>query len=143
MWLIQWIRNRFYEHQFYKITALGDQLSMMDSTPYVCILHIHRQIGGLKYHFITGSYEIIIPYKVIGMSVCIEGTSYILPPNEFVIKDNVLFSSSLTLWLCKHYLYIDPTTESTLTLIDTGVNIYPCTRLVVQNDLQNDIKSIP
>ena len=143
MRLVQWMRNRFYKHQFYKITALGDQLSMMDSTPHVCILHIHRQNDGLKYHFITGSYELTIPYKIIGLSVYLGGTSYILPPNEFVIQDNDLFSPSLTLWLCKHYLYIEPTTESTLTLIDTEVNIHQCARLVVQNNLQNDIKSIP
>jgi hypothetical protein len=142
MRLLQWIRNRFYEHQFYKITALGDQLSMMDSTPHVCILHIHRQSDGWKYHFITGSYEITTPYKVIGMSVNIRDTSYILPPNEFVIQGNDLFSHTLTLWLCKHYLYIEPTTESTLTLIDTDVNIHQCARLVVENNLQNDIKSI-
>ena len=140
--MLQWIRNRFYEHQFYKITALGDQLSMMDSSPYVCILHIHRN-DGLKYHFITESYELTIPYKVIGMSVYIRDTSYILPPDEFVIQGNALFSPVLTLWLCKHYLYIEPTTESTLTLIDTDVNIHQCARLVVENNLQNDIKSIP
>lgn len=143
MWMLQWIRNRFCEHQFYKITALGDQVSMMDSTPHVCILHIHRQKDGLKYHFITGSYEIIIPYKIIGMSVYIGDTSYILPPDEFVIQGNNLFSPSINLWLCKHYLYIEPTTESTLTLIDADINIHHCASLVVQNNLQNDIKSIP
>ena len=143
MRLVQWMRTRFYKHQFYKITALGDQLSMMDSTPHVCILHIHRQNDGLKYHFITGSYELTIPYKIIGLSVYLGGTSYILPPNEFVIQDNDLFSPSLTLWLCKHYLYIEPSRDSTLTLIDSNVDVHTCSKLLVQNNLQNDIKYNP
>jgi hypothetical protein len=141
MW--QWIRNRLYKDQFYKITSEGDQVSMMDSTPHVSILHIHRASDGLKYHFITHSYELVVPYEVIGMSVYIHDTSYILPAKEFVIQENDLFSPSLTLWLCKHYLYIEPTTECTLTLIDANINVHHCSRLVVQNNLQNDIKCIP
>jgi len=141
MW--QWLRNWYYEDQYYKITAQGDQVSMMDPTPYVCILHIHRQSDGLRYHFITNSYELVVPYTIIGMSVYIRGTSYILPPKEFVLQDNNLFSPTLTLWLCKHYLYIKPTTDCTLTLIDSDINIHHCSRLLVQNNLQNDIKCTP
>ena len=57
---MQWIRNWFYEHQFYKITAQGDQVSMMESTPYAYILHIQNR-NGLKYHFIKDSYTIDVP----------------------------------------------------------------------------------
>ena len=136
---MQWIRNRLYENQFYKITAQGDQVSMMETIPYSYILHIQNR-NGLKYHFITDSYTIEIPYEVIGLSVYIQGTAYILPPKEFILKGNDLFTESLTLWLCKHYLYIEPCRESMLTLIDSNIDVHTCSKLLVQNNLQNDIK---
>jgi hypothetical protein len=142
MRLIQWIRNWFYEDQFYKITAQGDQVSMMDSTPYAYILHIHNK-DGLRYHFIKDSYNLVTPYTVIGMSVFINDTSYILPPKEFIVQDNELFTEPLALWLCKHYLYITPSPECTITLIDTNIDIHTCSKLIVQNNLQNDIKYYP
>jgi hypothetical protein len=136
---MQWIRNRLYENQFYKITAQGDQVSMMESVPYSYILHIQNR-NGLKYHFIKDSYTIEIPYEVIGLSVYIQDTAYILPPKEFIVKGNHLFTESLTLWLCKHYLYIEPCTESMLTFIDSNIDVHTCSKLLVQNNLQNDIK---
>jgi hypothetical protein len=143
MRLIQWIRNWFYEHQFYKITAQGDQVSMMDSTPYAYILHIQRIGCGLKYHFIKDSYQLITPYEIVGMSIFINDKSYILPSNEFIVQGNELFTEPLTLWLCKHYLYIEPSSESTLTIIDENIDIHSCSNLIVQNNLQNDIKYNP
>jgi hypothetical protein len=139
---MQWIRNWFYEHQFYKITAQGDQVSMMESVPYSYILHIQNK-NGLKYHFIQDSYTIEIPYEIIGLSVYIRDTAYILPPKEFILKGNELFTETLTLWLCKHYLYIPPSSESTLTLIDSNIDVHTCSKLIVQNNLQNDIKYNP
>ena len=139
---MQWIRNWFYEHQFYKITAKGDQVSMMESTPYAYILHIQNR-NGLKYHFIKDSYTFDVPYEIIGLSVYLHDTAYVLPPKEFIVKGNELFTEALTLWLCKHYLYISPTTESTLTLIDSNIDIHTCSKLFVDNNLQNDIKYNP
>jgi hypothetical protein len=139
---MQWIRNWLYEHQFYKITAQGDQVSMMESTPYAYILHIQNR-NGLKYHFIKDSYTIEVPYEIIGASVYIHDTAHVLPPKEFIVRGNELFTETLTLWLCKHYLYIVPTTESTLTLIDSNIDIHTCSKLFVDNNLQNDIKYNP
>jgi hypothetical protein len=139
---VQWIRNLLYEHQFFKITAQGDQVSMMENVPYAYILHIQNK-NGLKYHFIKDSYTIEIPYEVVGLSVYIQDTAYILPHKSFIIKDNELFTETLTLWLCKHYLHITPTTKSTITLIDSNIDVHTCSKLFVQNNLQNDIKYSP
>ena len=139
MMLIQWFKNKVQEHQFYKITKDGDQVSMMETIPYAYILHIQNK-DGLKYHFITDSYEVVVPYKAIGMSVYIQDTSYILPPQEFILEGNNLFNETLTLWLCKHYLYITPCETSKLTVIDENIEIHTCDILHVHNQLQNDIK---
>ena len=137
---IQCIRNYFYIDQFYKVTSDGDQVHVSTGVPYEYILHIHRTKDGLHYHFTKDSYMFNVPYQIIGMSVYIHNTTYILPPNEFIVQGNELFTESMTLWLCKHYLYIEPTTICTLTLIDKDVNIHQSIRLNVQNNLQNDIK---
>ncbi len=137
---MQWFKNKIQEHQFYKITKDGDQVSMMESTPYAYILHIQNDVDGMKYHFVTDSYDLVVPYKAIGMSVYIKDTSYIIHPHEFIIQGNNLFNETLTLWLCKHYLYITPCETSKLTIIDTNIEIHTCDLLHVHNQLQNDIK---
>ncbi len=138
---IQWIKNNIYKDQYYKITKDGDQQSIYDFGPYEYILHIQND-GIIKYHFIKDSYAIVNPYKVLGMNINFEERSYIVPANSFFIKGNELFTEPLTLWLCKHYLYVIPRKKCTLTLIDEHVNLYKCNSIVVHNNLQNDIKCL-
>lgn len=138
---MQWLYNKLYTHQFYKITKDGDQLSMLDNAPFEYILHIHND-GKLRYHFMKDNYVLTIPYSVLGMSVTIQNKQYILPSEQFIIQDNELFSEPLTLWLCKHYLHIDPCDTSTITMLDENADIQTGTLLRVQNNLKNDIKYI-
>lgn len=138
---MQWIKNRVYRDQYYKITKEGDQKSMYDFGPYEYILHIHND-GILKYHFIKEEYDLVYPYKVLGMNINFEDESYIVPAESFFIKGNELFTEPLTLWLCKHYLNISPRKKCTLTLIDEHANMYKCNCIVVDNNLKNDIKCL-
>jgi len=138
---MQWLYNQVYRHQFYKITKEGDQLSMLDNSPAEYILHIQHE-DKLRYHFIQTNYELTVPYTVLGMSVTIRDQPYLLPADQFIVRDNELFTETLTLWLCKHYLRIKPCHESTVTLIDENADIQVGTLCVVQNNLKNDIKCI-
>jgi hypothetical protein len=138
---MQWIKNRIYRDQYYKIRHNGDQVSIYDFGPYDYILHIHNH-GILKYHFIKTDYVISQPYKVLGMKINFDDISYIVPAESFFIKGNELFTETLTLWLCKHYLYIHPRTKCSLTLIDENIEIYKCDFVAVDNNLKNDIKCI-
>jgi len=138
---MQWIKNRVYRDQYYKITKEGDQKSMYDFGPYEYILHIYND-GSLKYHFIKDDYAKIYPYKVLGMNINFDDDSYIVPAESFFIKGNELFTEPLTLWLCKHYLNIPPRKKCTLTLIDEHADMYKCNCIVVDNNLKNDIKCL-
>jgi hypothetical protein len=140
---MQWIKNRVYRDQYYKITKEGDQTSVYDFGPYEYILHIHNN-GTLTYHFIKDQYDYVMvkPYKVLGMNVHFEKGSYLLPPESFFIKGNELFKETLTLWLCKHYLRIPPRKKCTLTVIDENADMYKCNYVVVDNNLKNDIKCL-
>jgi hypothetical protein len=138
---MQWLYNKLCSHQFYKITRDGDQLSMMDNTPFEYILHIQND-GKLRYHFMKENYVLTHPYSVLGMSITIQNKQYILPSEQFIIQDNELFNETMTLWLCKHYLYITPCNKSTITILDENADIQICTLLRVQNNLKNDIKCI-
>jgi hypothetical protein len=136
---MQWLKNRIWTDQFYKITKEGDQLSIFDASPYEYILHI-QNTDAIKYHFIKDNYEIKVPYRIFGMSVSIHEIDYNIPPNAFVVEDNELFSETLTLWLCKHYLSITPTPESYITVIDENMDIYTGSFIHIKKHLQNDIK---
>lgn len=129
---MQWLKNKLFTHQYYKITKEGDQLSMFDPSPFEYILHIEN-IKSLRYHFIKEDYQ-LTPYLMHGLSVDIDAwsnRSYLLPAKEFAVEGNELFNETLTLWLCKHYLHIPPTSKSRTTIIDRNMNIYT---------LKNDIK---
>jgi len=118
---MQWLKNRLFAHQYYKITKEGDQLSIFDPSPFEYILHI-QNIDGLRYHFIKTNYE-VTPYVLHGLSVHIGEITYLLPAKEFAVQGNELFSETLTLWLCKHYLNI-PCEPSITTIIDKNMNIH-------------------
>ena len=119
---MQWLKNKLFTHQYYKITKEGDQLSIFDSSPFEYILHI-QNVDSLKYHFMKKEYK-LTPYMIHGLSVCIDKVEYVLPAKEFAVQGNELFSETLTLWLCKHYLHIPPNTESVTTIIDKMMNLY-------------------
>jgi hypothetical protein len=135
---MQWFKNRWYTHQFYKITEDGKQVSMMSNCEYKYILHIQNN-GSLKYHFITENYTLTCPYKLLGMSVCIHDKHYIIPPNDFIVDGNKLFNETFTLWLCRHYLYINLTHKCNVTILDENADIHVCSLLNVHNNLKNDI----
>jgi hypothetical protein len=133
---MQWLKNRLYKNQYYKITLDGKQVSMMDNCAYAYILHIQQN----KYHFIKNEYTLTYPYKVLGMSVRIRDKDYIIPPNDFLVGGNELFNETFTLWLCKHYLYIKPSTTCIVTILDENADLHVCSLLNVHNNLKNDIK---
>jgi hypothetical protein len=138
---MQWLKNRWYQDQYYKITIDGNQVSMMDTCAFKYILHIQHK-DTTKYHFIVNEYTLNSPYKVLGMSIRIGGKDYILPPNDFIVSGNELFNEIFTLWLCKHYLYISPHITCTVTILDENADMHTCSLLKVHNNLQNDIKCI-
>ena len=135
---MQWLKNQLYTHQFYKITKDGSQVSMMESDPYVYILHIQND-GKMKYHFIKNTYTLNCPYFILGMSIRIDTKDYILPANDFLVEGNELFSEIFMLWLCKHYLRINPCKTGLATILDENVDMHLCSSLIVHNNLKNDI----
>ena len=139
---MQWLNNYLYKDQYYKITKEGDQRPMLDCCSYEYILHIHHD-KILQYHFIKPyeSYEMITPYKVLGLSVYLNSKSYVISPDSFFIKGNELFHETFFLWLCKHYLFIRPCT-GTATIIDENIDIHASTFLKVNNAFENDINVI-
>jgi len=139
---MQWLYNKLYKHQFYKITKDGEQLSMLNNSEFEYILHIQND-GKLTYHFMKENYSLIKPYSVLGMSVTIQNNQYVIPSEQFIVQDNELFTDTLTLWLCKHYLHIPPCNKCTITILDENADIQIAELLTVQNNLKNDIKCIP
>jgi hypothetical protein len=121
---MQWIKNYLYKDQYYKITKEGDQRR-------------------LQYHFIKpyDSYEIVVPYKVLGLSVYLNSKTYVIPPHSFFIQGNELFHETFFLWLCKHYLFIQPC-QGTTTIIDENIDIHTSSFLKVNNAFENDINVI-
>jgi hypothetical protein len=136
---MQWIKNNYYVHQYYKITENGEQRSMYDSCTEAYILHIHND-GIMKYYFIPpgGSYEMKTPYTVNDLSVCIRNCMYPLPPESFVLRGNVLFDRPLLRWLCMYYLGITP--ADTCTIVAVKDSTYSGECLCVNTSLEKDIK---
>jgi hypothetical protein len=137
---MQWLKNKWYTHQYYKITEDGDQVSIYDSQKAYYILHIQNE-GQLIYHFIVPrtSYVIQQPYDLLGLSIELK-KSYILPPTQFMIKGNQLGSTVFMKWLCKHYLGISFREYWQIHCIDTDANLYSGNTLYVDNTLKKDIK---
>lgn len=137
---MQWIKNKYYVHQYYKITEEGEQRSMYDSCKEAYILHIHN-VGVMKYYFIPpgGNYEMVSPYTVSTLSVRIQNRTYSLPPESFIVKGNVLFDRPLLRWLCIHYLGIMPAETCTLVVMNEH-STYSGERLCVNTSLEKDIK---
>lgn len=137
--VMQYLKNWWYDDQYYKITSEGDQKSMEDDVSFDTILHIHKSAKGLQYHFINPgeSYKIVNPYDVIGLSFTVGNRSYILSPHSFLIQGNE-WNTVFMKWLCK-YLGIS-FAEGTIALLDRNVTLYCGTYLKVKNDLKNDIK---
>jgi len=135
---MQWIKNKWYTDQYYKITKEGDQKSMYDASPFEYILHMHKDVV-MKYHFLKpgDSYQIKHPYNVLGLSVTID-QCYVLPASSFLIQGNELGDTFL-LWLCKHYLHIPPG-KGEWTILDTQVQLHKGMLIHVNNELKNDIK---
>ena len=136
---MQWLKNKLYTHQYYKITEDGEQVSMYDSRKAHYILHIQND-GQLYYHFIIPgkSYEIQVPYSVLGLSIELD-KSYELPAKQFIIKGNELGSTVFIKWLCKH-LGISFREYWKVHCIDSEANVYSGNTLYVENTLKKDIK---
>ena len=136
---MQWLKNKLFTHQYYKITKEGDQLSMFDPSPFEYILHIHKSLKGLQYHFIKPgeSYKIVNPYDVIGLSFTVHNKTYILSPHSFLIQGNE-WNEIFMRWLCKYLgIYYG---QGTIALLDRNIILYSGTYLKVMNELKNDIK---
>jgi len=120
---MQWLKNKLFTHQYYKITNNGDQVSMMENVQHDYILHIYND-GHIRYHFIKSgtSYKLEYPTKILGLSVMYDNVTYILPTESFVIKNNI-FNSTIQKWLCKHYLRIPPQDDGQFTMIDQNACI--------------------
>ena len=120
---MQWLKNKLFTHQYYKITDNGDQVSMMENVKHDYILHIYND-GHIRYQFIKlgQSYKLEYPTKILGLSVMYNDITYILPTESFVIKHNE-FNSTIQKWLCKHYLYIPPYEDGQFTIIDQNAYI--------------------
>jgi len=136
---MQWLKNKLFTHQYYKITKEGDQISMMEDDAYSYILHIYND-GHIRYHFIKPgqSYKIEYPPKILGLSVTYDKVHYLLPTESFVIQDNE-FTPIVQKWLCKHYLYIPPHEHGTFTIIDKDACIHSYEDLSI-NNIDNNIK---
>jgi hypothetical protein len=140
--MLQWLKNRWYTHQYYKITKTGEQCSMMDNVEHEYILHIYND-GKIRYHFIKKGqpYKIVYPYRILGMSIKFNQRTYIVPPHSFILQNNE-FTEPVQLWLCKHYLYISPSCQGLFTLIDDMAVIRNGNFLHINNTLEKDIKYI-
>jgi len=139
---MQWLKNKYCSHQYYKITSEGEQLSMYDKRPEAYILHIYREGDHIKYHFVAKEqrYTRIVPYKVIGLSIGIRSRTYLLPAMSFIVKGNDLFDRPILRWLCTHYLGIMPADTCKIVAIDDCANVYTGDRLTVNSTLEKDIK---
>lgn len=137
---MQWLYNKLYTHQYYKITEDGEQVSIYDSQKAHYILHIQND-SQLYYHFIIPgeSYEIKVPYGVLGISVEI-GKSYVLPYQQFMVRGNQIGNTVFMKWLCKYYLGIPFQQYWKIHCIDTDANLYSGHTLYVDNTLKKDIK---
>ena len=120
--MYQFVKNKCMEHQYFKITRNGHQVSMFNPDPFEYILHIENK-GVVKYHFMKDTYEIAHPEPILGLSVTINNTPHVLNPTQFYIAGTTLFDETITLWLCRHYFKIYPTTESQITIIDQFVDV--------------------
>ena len=136
---MQWLKNKLFTHQYYKITDNGDQVSMMENVKHDYILHIYND-GHIRYHFIKlgQSYKLEYPTKILGLSVMYNDITYILPTESFVIKHNE-FNSTIQKWLCKHYLY-RKYGKAEWTILDDTVMLHQGSCICVNNELKNDIK---
>ena len=136
---MQWLKNWWYNDQYYKITSEGEQRNMEDDVFFEYILHIYKSSKGLQYHFIKPgeSYKIVNPYDVIGLSFTVHNKTYILSPHSFLIKGNE-WNEIFMKWLCKYLgIYYG---QGTIALLDRNIILYSGTYLKVMNELKNDIK---
>jgi hypothetical protein len=138
---MQWFTNRFYTHQYYKITSEGEQKSIYDTCKESYILHIHNDHHVLKYHFLTheSDYELKHPYTLSKLSIHIENQTYDLHPYSFIIQGNRLFDRPILRWLCIHYLGIPPVDTCKITCVDKST-IVLCSQLDIHTSLEKDIK---
>jgi len=136
---MQWIKNKWYTDQYYKITKEGDQKSMYDTSPFEYILHMHKTAKSMNYHFIKpgDSYQSIFPYSVLGLSFTLHEHCYVLP-TSFLMKGNELGDTVMS-WLCKHYLYVTPG-KGEWCVLDDKIQLHYGSIIHVNNDLKNDIK---
>lgn len=137
---MQWIRHKYYTHQYYKITKDGEQVSLYDKREEDYIVHIHHDCHMTQYHFIPpgGDYEMNVPYTVDGLSVRIRNQTYELPPASFIVQGNRLFDRSLLRWLCVYYLGIMPADTCTVSCRIKQDELSG-TQLHVKTSLQKDI----
>ena len=113
---------------------------MYDSSPFEYILHMHKTDKGMQYHFLKPghSYQIRLPYSVLGLSITIDGDCYVLPSSSFLIQGNEL-GDIFVAWLCKHYLY-RKYGKVEWTILDDSVMLHQGSFICVNNELKNDIK---
>jgi len=139
---MQWLKNWWYNDQYYKITKEGNQKNIYDDSPFEYILHMHKTNKGMQYHFLKpgNSYEIKHPYHVLGLSITINNQCYVLPSYSFLIQGNELGDVFIS-WLCKHYLYIKHG-QGQWSIVDDNVTLHQGCAIFVNNELKNDIKLV-
>jgi len=130
------MKNWWYTDQYYKITKEGDQKSIYDSSPFEYILHMHKTAKGMQYHFLKpgDSYQIRLPYSVLGLSITINEDCYVLQPSSFLIQGNNL-GEIFVRWLCKHYLYRKHG-KAEWTILDDTVMLHQGSTIFVNNELK-------
>jgi hypothetical protein len=128
---MQWLKNKCFTHQYYKITEDGSQVSMMENVPHSYVLHIYND-GHVRYHFIKlgQSYKLDYSTTILGLSVTYNNVPYLLPTESFAIQKNE-FTPTIQKWLCKHYLHISPQENGKFTWIDQDAHITVCENLRV------------
>jgi len=121
--------------RFYFIDSGGNQINI-DSPLTNLFLAIHYTQLGVRYKFVEvdpvtdtlrglvsafstytyvpALYSLIVKYKNSTMEV---------DPNEFSLVGNKLFTPTVNLWFCNHYLHVPPTEKLTFSYIDKYMNI--------------------
>ena len=125
---------------FYLVTPLGHQLELTDEglvgEEPKSLLVIYYTSHGTKYRFAeldqpTSAVELRQAYRTFQPPKCrilaISLTSgddeaFSLPPEEFNILGNVLFTKTFQYWLCRHYLNTAPK-ELVCSIIDENANL--------------------
>ena len=125
--LYQLLVSCFKQHTSYHyITRQGDQVSVITSDVLYRLIVQHNYQGKLyKIVPLHNEDTFEIPsFTWIGMSIYVNEKSYVISPKEFLFVSNILFTREFNLWLCKHYLKIQPSEKIVTTIIDKHIEMY-------------------